>query len=313
MAEARFRVMGSDAHVVVTGEDDGLVEMARARLEHLERIWSRFLPDSELSRANASAGTWTPISDETVLLVERALLARDRTGGLYDPTRLQDVLEAGYRRAFEGLRHDDGGGPSRREPARPAGDASHVVDLDVAGRALRVAEGAGFDPGGIGKGTAADLVVEELVTAGAAGACVNVGGDLRVAGVGPADGDWVVAVEDPRDPAGPPVVELVLADGAVATSSRCRRRWTGPDGTPAHHLIDPRTGRPAQTEVLAATVVAAEGWQAEALAKAAFLSGPSGLAACLEPAGATGLLVTGREVVAAPGLDAFRRRPVAAD
>ena len=85
--------------------------------------------------------------------------------------------------------------------------------------------GVGFDPGGIGKGFAADLVLDELLAEGAGGACVNLGGDVRVGGLGPDGGDWTVTVEDPRDPAGPPLVTLLLADGAVATSSRCRRRW----------------------------------------------------------------------------------------
>jgi thiamine biosynthesis lipoprotein len=287
--------------------------MAQARLERLERTWSRFLPDSELSRANASPGTWVPVSPETVLLVRRALEARDRTGGLYDPTLLHEVVGAGYARSFDRLASDPGSGRDASgdvatdlEAAERA--AAGVVELDPVGGALRVAVGCGFDPGGIGKGTAADLVVGELLEAGADGACVNVGGDLRVAGAGPAGADWVVAVEDPRDPASS-VAELVLADGALATSSRCRRCWTGPDGRPAHHLIDPRTGRPAQTPVLAATVVAATGWQAEALAKAAFLGGVDHLDECLAGSGATGLLVTAADVVVAPGLGRFRRVP----
>jgi thiamine biosynthesis lipoprotein len=174
---------------------------------------------------------------------------------------------------------------------------------------LRVAPGGGFDPGGIGKGLAADLVVAELMADGASGVCINVGGDLRVAGEGPEDGDWVIAVEDPRDPDGAPVAELVLASGAVATSSRCRRRWVDDDGRESHHLIDPRTGRPARTEVMSATVVAAEGWQAESLAKVAFLSGVEHFGDRLAAFGATGLVVTADGVVDAPGLDDFRRSP----
>jgi thiamine biosynthesis lipoprotein len=85
----------------------------------------------------------------------------------------------------------------------------------------------------------------------------------------------VVTVPDPIEP-GRELLRLAICDGAVATSSRLRRRWITASGE-AHHLIDPRTGRPADTDVVAVTVVAAEGWWAEALTKTLFLTGPAGL------------------------------------
>jgi FAD:protein FMN transferase len=301
--EQRFRVMGSDAHVIVVGGPDGLAEMARARLEYLEGRWSRFREDSELSVANAQPGRWTEVSPETVQLVERALVAHERTDGLFDPTRLHDVVAAGYSTSFDELAsvHDAPVGTS--SPTAP----HDPVEIDRPGLRMRIPSGCGFDPGGIGKGVAADLVSSELMAEGADGVCVNVGGDLRVRGAGPDGGDWVVGIEDPRDPDAPPLARLHLSDGAVATSSRLRRRWTRADGSDAHHLIDPRTGEPARTEVLTATVVAAEGWQAEALAKTAFLSPLDGFLARLADAGATGLVLTTSGVVPAPGLDAFSR------
>lgn len=311
--EERFRVMGSDAHVIVVGGPDGLVEMARARLDHLERLWSRFLPDSELSVANHRAGLWTEVSPETIELVDRALLAGDRTDGLFDPTRLHDVVAAGYSTSFDRMTGDshDQPSPSTESSApvhRRSSDGApgrDVVEVDRSGMRVRIPVGSGFDPGGMGKGLAADVVSAELMENGALGVCVNVGGDLRVRGRGPADGDWIIGVDDPRDAAAPPVVELRLSDGAVATSSRCRRRWTNTDGTEAHHLIDPRTGEPARTEVLAATVVAAEGWQAEALAKTAFMSSTDAFMARLAEAGAAGLVVTTDGFTRAPGLGRF--------
>ncbi|HET6953085.1 MAG TPA: FAD:protein FMN transferase, partial [Acidimicrobiales bacterium] len=127
------------------------------------------------------------------------------------------------------------------------------------------------DPGGIGKGLAADLVTAELMAAGAAGALVNLGGDLRVRGEPPAGDVWSVAVAHPLDPARD-LLHLGLTDGAVASSSRLRRRWTQ-DGRDRHHLIDPRTGGPAGSPLLAVTVVALDGWWAEAAAKSVFVAG----------------------------------------
>jgi thiamine biosynthesis lipoprotein len=312
MHERRVRVMGSDAVVVVVGGRGALADAAIARLHDLERRWSRFLPDSEVSRANAHSGARTRVSAETLALVERAELARLRTRGSFDPTLLHQVVDAGYDRDLSKLSPVSGGdddtthgtsdAASSASPSSPP--SARTVHVDRRASTIRVPEGRGFDPGGIGKGWAADLVVGELLGEGAAGACVSVGGDLRVAGPGP-DGDpWRVQVEDARDP-GAPLLTLSLSDGAVATSSRMRRRWTRADGSTAHHLIDPRTGRPAATPVMSCTVVAAECWQAEALTKVAFAAGAPELLALLEESGATGLVVTERQVTRAPGLARF--------
>jgi thiamine biosynthesis lipoprotein len=147
-----------------------------------------------------------------------------------------------------------------------------------------------IDPGGIGKGLAADLVVDLLLAEGAIGALVGVGGDLRAAGTAPDGEGWIVAIEDPHD-AGAVVGTIALEAGAVASSWRTKRTWTAPDGTPRHHLIDPTTGVPALSGLAGVTVVTGVGWRAEVLAKAAFLAGPVEGAALLTVNHASGLLV----------------------
>lgn len=160
--------------------------------------------------------------------------------------------------------------------------------MDERGSRVTLPVGVGFDPGGVGKGYAADLVVERLLAEGAAGACANVGGDLRVGGEGPSDGSWTIGIEHPLRPDS---VQLVgLGAGAVATSARTRWVW-GPQDDQRHHLIDPATDRPAASGVLSATVIAAEGWQAEVLAKAAFIAGVAEGLVLLTAAGVDGLLV----------------------
>lgn len=317
MHERRVRVMGSDATVVVVGGRAALADAAVARLRDLERRWSRFLPDSEVSAANAHAGAPTRVSAETVALVERAELARVRTGGRFDPTLLHHVIEAGYDRDLSQLTPAPAAAADTIDHPTPLLAPSpttraRTVRFDRRASTIEVPIGVGFDPGGIGKGWAADLVVGELLGEGAAGACVSVGGDLRVAGPGP-DGDpWHVVVEDPRDPGGAPLLTLSVDDGAVATSSRMRRRWTRDDGGIAHHLIDPHTGRPAITPVQSCTVLAAECWQAEALTKVAFVASVPELLALLDEAGATGLVVTEHGVEIAPDLGRFIVRSGAA-
>jgi thiamine biosynthesis lipoprotein len=281
-SELRFRAMGSDVHVLVNGPA-GLLQMARDRVEELERRWSRFRPDSEISRLNALAGSPMAVSPETLGLVGRALEGARITGGRYDPTVLGDVLRAGYDRTFEAL-----GAAGGAAQGSPLGRGWARVVVDAAGSSVTLPAGVGLDPGGIGKGYAADLVVEELRAAGAAGVCVNLGGDLRAQGRAPGRGSWVVGIEHPLRPG--PAATVTLAGGAVATSSRVRRAW-GPTGDRRHHLIDPATGAPADTVLAAVTVLAARGWQAEVLAKAAFLGGLDRGRALLTVAGADGLLV----------------------
>jgi thiamine biosynthesis lipoprotein len=269
-ADASFAVMGTTADITVVGAPHALLEVARGRLVDLELRWSRFIPTSEVSRLNRAEGIPLRVSAETRLLVRRALEGHEVTAGRFDPTLLGAVLRAGYVESFDQL---------GRRPRRFASSfvtGARRIEVDEAAGTVRIPIGVGFDPGGIGKGLAADLVAEELVKLGADGACVNVGGDLRVIGVPPDGEAWRVAVDSPWDRE-TPMAQLRLLEGAVATSSRLRRRWVRDDGVPQHHLVDPATGISSHSPVLAATAVAAEGWKAEVLSKAAFLDAGRGL------------------------------------
>jgi thiamine biosynthesis lipoprotein len=290
-AERRFRAMGSDAHVVVVG-DRRLLEVAERRIADLESRWSRFLPTSEVSRLTARAGTAMAVSPETALLVRRSVEAWHLSGGSFDPTVLGAVVRAGYDRTFEDLAGAAG--------ASALGTGAEAIEVD--GASVRLPAGTGFDPGGIGKGLAADVVATELRAAGADGACVNLGGDVRVTGAAPAGGAWTLDVEHPVLGR---IALLGVADGGLATSTTLRRRWLV-DGGERHHLIDPGTGLPSDTDLDLATVVAGEAWVAEVLAKAVLLRGSDRAFHLLGGTGAEGLAVAGGEVLASPGLAAFR-------
>jgi thiamine biosynthesis lipoprotein len=268
-ADASFAVMGATAEVTVVDGPRGLPEIARGRLTHLERRWSRFVASSEISRLNRAAGEPLRVSAETRLLVRRALDGYRVTAGRFDPTLLGAVLRAGYVDSFERL--DAGTAPV----ASAFCTGAHRIEVDDEAGTVRIPDGVGFDPGGIGKGLAADIVAEDLMWFGAAGVCVNVGGDVRVAGVSPSGDSWRIDVAHPVTQL--PIATLEVRNGAVATSSRLRRRWTTARGEERHHLVDPATGTSSRSPVLTATAVAAQGWQAEVLAKAAFLGATGGL------------------------------------
>jgi thiamine biosynthesis lipoprotein len=291
--------MGSSAHVIVVGGLPGLVDHARSRLEQLEQRWSRFRPDSEVSRLNAGAGGWMTVSPDTRLLVRRAVDGWRLTAGLFDPTLLGAILRAGYVRPFERLQADPEGAAEAADERRAgAGE----IEFGPAGR-VRLPAGVGIDPGGIGKGLAADIVCRELRRAGAGGACVNMGGDVRVSGVSPDGGGWTVAVEHPGRQH--PLALVGLADGAVASSTTLLRRWGGAE-RPRHHLIDPRTGVCSRTAVEFSSVVAADAWLAEVLAKAALLADRPSAWRLLRASGAEGLRANDRgRIERTPGLGRY--------
>lgn len=258
--EHHGRAMGGTLHIVVLDGPPGLIEAAVQRVAELERRWTRFSPTSELSRLNAHTGAPTFVSPETAYLVNRACTAWDRTGGAFDPTVHDSVIALGYDTDLAAVRQR----VSLVAPTSPARGCAGI-EVDVASGYVRVPGGVRIDPGGIGKGLAADLVAAAIVAAGAAGALVNLGGDLRATGQAPSGG-WQIGVEDPHRTTRQ-LSTLTMADGAVATSSGLKRRWATTDGW-VHHLIDPRTGRPVDEPSDSITVVARHAWWAEATTKA---------------------------------------------
>lgn len=263
--------MASELQIVVAADrdtDDACIAEVAALLDHLERCWSRFLPDSDVTRLNNAAGATVEVDESTITLLSAMTEGWESTAGAYDPSILPWLCAAGYDHSI-----DD----SRRVTLLPDG-SMHVggldptpsfaaVDIDIARRRVRLPAGLLLDPGGIGKGLAADLVSHDLRTAGVASGCVNVGGDLRVWGPGPAGRRWRIAAAGRV---------LEITDAGVATSGTTRRAWLL-DGEPAHHLIDPATSRPARHGRTAATVVAGCAWRAETYATALMATAPEAI------------------------------------
>jgi len=261
----RFRAMGSDVVAVFDGPDS-LSGNAESQLSELEQIWSRFIPDSDVSKLNRNGG-WQSVDADTILLFQRAVDGWEVTNGAFDPTVLPSLVANGYGESrSECPGRTTLSGPPLRGPA--PGMAS--ISIDTALSRINLPEGLGFDPGGIGKGLAADLVAESLVGSGARAAMVAVGGDVRVAGTAPSS--WTVEVESPFD-RNETIAVLSLVDGAVCTSSVRAKTWQR-DGEMAHHLIDPTTGQPTSSSIVSATVIAGQAWMAEAMCKAAIVTDP---------------------------------------
>lgn len=262
LTEGEFRAFGSGCRIV---SDLGAAALNGAvlRAEDLEARWSRFRPDSEVSQCNRAAGRPVAVSSATVDLFERANAAARRTAGRFNPLLLRDLSALGYDRDHRALPPASGTMP-------PAGRAVlvdrpvEVVDIDADG--VRVPAHAAFDPGGLGKGLAADLLLSDLLDAGATWAWVSLGGDMRFGGEALAETGSAVSVEDPWSP-GTAAAEVTVFGGGVASSSTLRRTWNGPDGADHHHLLDPSTRRPSTGTRVASTVHARDAWWADVVAK----------------------------------------------
>jgi thiamine biosynthesis lipoprotein len=260
--------MGTDVEVIVVDGPEGAAEGAEARIEELEARWSRFRPDSELSRLNRAGGTPAVVSLPTFRLVQRAVEAWTLTEHRFDPSVLPALEAAGYDRSFEEMPAEV---PGRSRPTGAAPGCAGIR-LDPVVRAVTLPPGVRLDLGGIGKGYAADraLVAMRSVSPRLAGALVDLGGDIAVCGGSPEGGPWLISVADPRRP-GAALATLALDGGGVATSGRDARRF-GPARS-LHHLIDPETGEPALAGPLTVTVVAPDATSAEVHATTLAIAG----------------------------------------
>jgi thiamine biosynthesis lipoprotein len=230
------------------------------------------VPDSEISRLNRNPRERVTVSPLLGRLVSAALRASRDTGGLVDATLGAEIERAGYRSSLTG----DGLGlelalslAPPRAPARPSpADPAQRISFDSTRSQVQRGPGTALDPGGVAKGVFADELAATLADFDAF--AVDCAGDIRLGGR--ARVPRPIHVTSPFD--GARLHTFELRDGAIATSGIGRRSWLDADAQPAHHLLDPRTGRPAYTGVVQATALAPTGAQAEALAKAAVLSGP---------------------------------------
>lgn len=285
--EHRFRAMNTDVAVWLWNVDPkagSILGQVEDLFVAVEAEMSRFRPDSGLSRLNRGAGKGPqPVSEALGTVISLALAAARSSGGVYDPTALMALIHAGYDRSFDLLAAGSAPGPSSGNPT--AADWRRVV-MDPTNHTISLPKGMGLDLGGIAKGWAVDQAIGLLAGRGAA--LVDAGGDMRASGA-PGGTPWPVAIEDAFNPTRPGPI-LGLDRGAVATSSIGGRHWQR-DGECQHHLIDPRTGRPSDSDLHTVTVLAPTTVQAEVAAKVALILGSKAGKHHLADQGFSGLLV----------------------
>ncbi len=255
-----FEAMGVTVELLADAsgsEVDAAFADVADEFERLEQVFSRFRPDSELSRLNLQGSATA--SPELLEVVEAAVAARASSGGRFDPAVHDALVACGYDRTFSQIEDED----DRRPPGQTA-PCGGSISIDQARGVITLGRGARIDLGGIAKGYAVDRACDLL---GSVSPClVNAGGDLAVRGLLTGD-PWPVGVETAGEP-----LTLGLASGALATSGCDYRRWRR-GGEEMHHLIDPTTGRPAVTDLLRVTAAGRTAVEAEIRAKCLLLAG----------------------------------------
>jgi thiamine biosynthesis lipoprotein len=273
-----FRAMSTDITMAAEGRPErlrlGFREAARVIREG-EARFTRFSARSELSALNAAAGAWHSVSPEMLEVLLQARTWAEQTGGLFNPAVLPALVASGYDRSFEQLASAENDLPP--ESAAPAVMDFQRLDIDPERLQVRLPRGMAIDLGGVAKGWIADQAARRLL--GFADCCgVNAGGDMVLMGLPTGQSAWTVVLEDPRQPEAD-LARLQVPEGSLATSSVVKRRWQR-NGRLRHHIIDPRTGQPAETVWLSVTAIMPSATGAEAFAKALLIGGPD-LAAAL--------------------------------
>lgn len=273
-----FSAMNTTIQVAADGSPDGLqagFQQVRRFIAACEARFSRFRDDSELCQLNRSAGTWFQASAEMFDLVQEALALHRLTGGLFDPSVLTALQQVGYDRSMDAIQEAS---PLPAAVIPPTTTSIHPpsrlgqVRLNPAQTAIYLPAGVQIDLGGIAKGWIAEKAVQ-LMADFTSACAVSAGGDMAFYGIPSGETAWEVSLEDPRDGQGVLSILQVHA-GALATSSVTRRRWM--QGSQVrHHIIDPRSGAPAEVEWLSVSVGAPKATTAEAFAKAILIGGSS--------------------------------------
>ena len=261
-----FQIWGLSGTLVT--EHEHQLNFAQERLWHwlneFDETCNRFRNDSEISRVNARAGETVAISATFELALGAALLARDATDGLCDPSVLPALLALGYDVDYDVLKRR--GDTALAAPVKGVG--VDAFTLDRVAHTLTLAPGCQLDLGASAKALAADLIANDVAPTG--GVVVEVGGDVAVRGRGP-QGLWAIGLSDSLEVHGNEP-RVAIHDGGIATSSRSTRTWRA-SGQLVNHIVDPRTGSFAVGPYATATVSASSCVLANAFATASLLWG----------------------------------------
>lgn len=270
--QQQFHALGSEIFITLVADDDfpfkTIFHVLHGHISTFEQRFSRFLPKSELSMFNTDAGKDTKVSTEFLELLLKCRLMMKATDGLYNPFILPALQKAGYK----------GSWPTPRALAGAPDFSSRQIvpftELKISSGTARIPANTALDFGGIGKGYLLDKLAEYLQSKAIVGYWLSLGGDIVCAGHDLNGQTWSIQVQHAARQE-EKIAALTNTNGSplfIATSGVTKRR--GENGKDAwHHIIDPRTGLPAETNILTATVTSDTGVNADVYAKVIVIAG----------------------------------------
>ena len=264
--EATAELFAMDTYITMTayGPDaETALEKAADRLTELERLWSVTDSDSDIYAINHSGGRTVHVHSETADLLSFALQMAEETGGALEPTIYPVLTAWGFTTGENRI-------PTEKEIAARLRDVGYER-VRLEGESVRLEDGMMLDHGAVGKGYSGDLAAQVLRDGGVALALLDIGGNIQAIGTRPDGGPWRLGLRDPFSEGTLGVLEV--SNLAVVTSGNYERYFTGADGRQYGHILNPATGRPAETGLASVTVISEEGRLCDALSTALFVMG----------------------------------------
>ncbi|MEK7130305.1 MAG: FAD:protein FMN transferase [Patescibacteria group bacterium] len=272
-----FKAMGTDIFAAINCGDKKYAELEfeniKSEISVFENRFSRFKKDSELSKLNKSAGGFFQASDEMIELLLCAKEAYEITNGIFDPAVLPILEKIGYNQDFDKIKE----GIKKISKKQIQKDFSNLpkfedIVIDNRNKIVKLPQGVKIDLGGIAKGFIIDRIVMRLRNK-FENFWISAGGDMYLFGRDSENKNWQVGVQNPLEHSQDILFLNIPTRGAAAATSGITKRKGKSGNFVWHHLIDPRTGLPADNDILAATVIADSVWQADVLAKTALILG----------------------------------------
>lgn len=268
-----FRGTAMNTGILTAGLSPVAAAEAFEWFQQVEKRFSRFIPDSELSRVNRNAGTRVPVSGIFFQVVKEACSFYEETGGIFSPFLGLPINRLGYRQSFERM------SPERSEAINTSGGEPmpgklhKIIALDGARRTVKLAKRVALDFGGFVKSWSVQKFAEKLTDRSLPAGLIDAGGDLFAWNESGTQQSWSVGVASPYSDQ-ETIMELRLKKRAgMATSSKVKRSWRDGNGRSYHHIIDPRTALPACSDCVQATVVGDALLWAEVYAKCLVILG----------------------------------------
>lgn len=297
-------LLGTYVTVNIASDEVSSVELASSAFQEIERIDSKFSKDSKNMRSiNTSNGNWVSVDEETFSIIETCLEVSSNTDGAFDPTVYRLVKLWGFESS-----NSTPSVPSNiriNEEIKTVGYRNIITDEENC--RIKLLNDAMVDLSGIAKGYAVDKAIEVIkgIDPDATG-YIDAGGDIGIIGPKYGERPWVIGIRHPRsDRASDAIEYLKMYEGAVATSGDYERFFIE-EGIRYHHLIDPKTGRPARNNTISSTVINKSAMLADAYATAAFIMGKSPGVTFLPRYGSLVLLIQDDlSIYKTPGIESY--------